>query len=83
MFVTAPRTVSEHEVRKYVDMVEFHPKRLGRSVIVPLTFASPTSDSIKREPTIAEALTDSAVSHAETLAKWVWEHRCGKSPPNQ
>ncbi len=81
MFVSAPRTVSATEIREYIVVVQFHPKRIGGTVIIPATFSSPSSDSAKREPTIKEDLTEPAIAHAEALARWFWEHRCSQSPP--
>jgi len=83
MYITAPWTVSDSALRMYVIAVQFHPKRIGAIAIVPLTYSSPSSDSVKRESTIKENLTEPEISHAEALAKWFWDHRCNRAVPDQ
>jgi hypothetical protein len=83
MYIVAPWTVSDTSFRLYTVVVRFQPKRVGISAIVPLRYPSPTSDSIKRDSTIREILTEPAIAHAEALAKWFWDHRCNGAPPNQ
>jgi hypothetical protein len=80
MLITAPQTVSASEARKYIIVVQFHPKRIGGNVIIPLTFSSPSAGSVKRGPLIKEELAEPAIARAEALAKWFWEHRCQSSP---
>jgi hypothetical protein len=83
MYVVAPWTVSDTAFRLYTVVVRFQPKRVGISAIVPVRYPSPTSDSIKRDSTIREKLTEPAIAHAEALAKWFWEHRCNQASPGQ
>jgi hypothetical protein len=83
MFIRAPRTVSDTTLRMYMMAVQFQPKRAGVSLIFPITFSSPSSDSVKRGSTIKENMTEAAISHAEELAKWFWGHRCNRASPDQ
>jgi len=83
MYVVAPWTVSDTAFRLYTVVVRFQPKRVGMSAIVPVRYPSPTSDSVKRDSTIREILTEPAIAHAEALAKWFWDHRCNQASPDQ
>lgn len=83
MYIVAPWTVSDTAFRLYTVVVRFQPKRVGISAIVPVRYPSPTSDSVKRDSTIRENLTEPAIVHAEALAKWFWDHRCTRVPPDQ
>jgi hypothetical protein len=80
MYVVAPWTVSDTSFRLYMVVVRFQPKRIGTTAIVRVRYPSPTSDSVKRDSTIREMLTEPEVAHAETLAKWFWIHRCDGAP---
>jgi hypothetical protein len=83
MYVVAPWTVSDTAFRLYTVVVRFQPKRVGISAIVPVRYPSPTSDSVKRDSTIKEILTEPAIAHAEALAKWFWDHHCKGVSPGQ
>jgi hypothetical protein len=83
MYLVAPLTVSGTGLRVYTVVVRFKPKRVGISLIIPLTYPSTTSDSVKRDSTIRENLTEPAIAHAEALAKWFWDHRCPNASPDQ
>jgi hypothetical protein len=79
MYLVAPWSLGDTALRVYTVVVRFQPKRIGMTAIVPLRYPFPTSDSVKRDSTIKEILTEPAIAHAEALAKWFWDHRCNEA----